>query len=211
MKKSFELSNKKKLLIAFTILTIAGATLVASFPAVLAIGNNPVGNTIEILQSILTSVTTTESNLNNVKIEQVIEGTVSVLDQNPQFTLNCSQPWDLMAIYVSTQGVQIAPDNYFEYLKFGTYHYGSRQLLPPDVPEITVAYGSDVENFGIFPSDMTENGQSIIPVPANVTLKAGFSNLAYSLLEGYEGFSVSFKVVIQRPLDPDFTYNVVFG
>ncbi len=206
MKKSFFLLNKKKLLIVFAVLTITSATLFA-LPAVVAAGNNPVAQTIEFLQSILTSATTIESNLNKVKIQQVIEGPPIQYPEVERFSINCSQPWDLMAIYISTEGVDTG-----EFFTFGYYQFGSRIINARSVAsEITVAEDSDVKDFAIFPSDMTGNGQSIISIPANVTIQAQRLAARYSFIEDTPAFSVSFKIVIQRPIDPNFSYNVVFG
>lgn len=215
MKKTFGLSRKKKLLITFTILTLASATLVASLPAVLAIGNNPVGNTVELLQSILTSIMTTENNLNKVKIEQVIEGTVDVTTSYEIITvsLNCSQTWDLMAIYISTQNVSYTgPPVFTEVVLFKNFSIGTRHISPPDIQQIDVARGSDADDFPIFPSDMTENGQSIIAVPANATFTAtGIGIAEFQETSPNFGLSVFFKIVIQRPIDPDFACNVSFS
>lgn len=207
--------KKKNLLIALTILTIISGTLFASFPnagADTASGILSIVKSIQtIVQSIQTTVQKTNTNLNNVKIETIIVGPpINIIGDSPSFKLTANQPWDLMAVYVTTNGVNITEVGnvtVIEKLTFGFYQFGSRTYLLDF--DVTVADGSDVTDFPIFAGDMTNRTQSVISIPANVTAMVSYGSATYYGLG--PGFTVSFKILIQRPIDPNFSYNVTWG
>lgn len=146
---------------------------------------------------------TVNGKLNNVKVEQVIEGTVHINFYNltiaPDFVLSCSQPWDLMAVYISTKNMK---SNGF--VGYGNCSVGDRVFERYSA----ILLNDDVKDYPVFPSDITEEGVSIVAVPPAVPFHFHYSYCGVVLGPGYD---VSFKIVIQRPLDPSFTYNVVFG
>jgi len=91
-------------------------------------------------------------------------------------------------------------------LIFGFYQIGPRTC--PLTTTLNVAQGHDVSDFSIFPGDMTDGTQSVIAVPAYVPVYVSYLLIAYP---PPEGFLVTFKIVIQRPIDPSLSYNVTWG
>ncbi len=200
--------GKKTIAIVFVV-TI-GLSLFVGL-ALAAPGTDPVTQILQILQSMQSIVQNTNNNLSNVKVETVIQGPwINTSEFNfPELNITANQPWDLMAVYVSTKGVSSGLlDNNFvvDDIQFGIYRIGGR--IYSSFPTIEVAKSTDAINFPIFAGDMTNRTQSIIAVPPNVPVTV--SAIELTMHNPFQGFLVSFKTVIQRPLDPNFSFNVTF-
>ena len=111
-------------------------------------------------------------------------------------------------VYITTNGVGtyvFGNDTYEDELDFGLYQFGSRSYFL--TLDVTVAKGSDVTDFPLFPSDMTNRTQSVIAVPPNVPVDISYGRWK----NNGPGFTVAFKIIIQRPIDPSFSYNITYG
>ncbi len=211
MKKTFEGLNKKKLLGVLALFAVLSGTMVASVPNVAADTTTSILSIVKNIQTIVTSIKTivqnTNTNLNKVKVETVIQGPwINTSGFNfPGFNITANQPWDLMTVYISTKGVTFKIEGNvtrYDELVFGEYFFGSRIFFG----NITVAKFEDATGFPLFPGDMTEKTQSIIAVAANESVAVSANTLGE--VDFTVGFLVSFKILIQRPIDPAFCINV---
>ena len=144
-----------------------------------------------------------DSKQDNGRMEQVIEGTVvttntggiPLIDKQPTFNLKCNRPWDLMAVYMTTTKM-----NGSDYINLNYWRLGPRALS-----NYLHTIDTNVTDFPVLPSDIVA-GTSLISVAPNVEFYFGYSSFGTE-----DTFTTHFKIVIQRPTDPTFSYNLVLG
>jgi hypothetical protein len=216
--------NLGKKTIAAVLVATIGLSLFAGLALAAGPGPDPITVILNLLRGVDVNVTRIDANVQTIdgtvdsidstvdainskedsgRMEQVIEGTVTTIFTGgvppvsalPTFNLKCNRPWDLMAVYMTTTNM-----NGSDYINLNYWRLGPRVLS-----NYLHTIDTNVTDFPVLPSDIVA-GTSLITVAPNVEFYFGFSSIGTE-----DRFTTHYKIVIQRPTDPTFSYTLVLG